>query len=254
MKTLILSMSPRRSFSASMYYSKLLKLGIKNHEVELLELKTPRQYSVVEKQLSEVDNIVFVTPVYVDTIPSTVLDKLVKIENYVQDKDIKLNIYALTNCGFYEGEQCDLAQKTFKIWSKRCGFEFKGGLGIGAGVMLAFIRTLIPIGIIITLFEFLFFAIYALITTGTITFNDVIHTPMTLIVQTALYFLWSTGLFINLFKMAKKIEKQSKMGIVYTTLWFCPRFLFVIIASIYWIIASIFWYRGNFLKLLKEPE
>ena len=254
MKTLILSMSPRKSFSASMYYSKVLKFFMNKGEVELLELKTQKQYLELESKLDTIDNLVFVTPVYVDTIPSTVLDKLVKLENYSKGKNLNLNIYTITNCGFYESSQCELAQKTFKIFCEKCGFNFKGGLALGAGVMLAFIRTLIPIGIVITLIETLFLAIFALINTGLVTYSDLLHFPSTLVVQTVLYILWSMGLFINSFRMAKNVNSSKDMDIIYTGLWFCPRFMFVIIASIYWIIASVFWYRGKFWRLLKEPK
>ena len=254
MKTLILTMSPRKSFSASMYYSKVLKFFMKKGEAEILELKTQKQYLDLERQLDSVDNLVFVTPVYVDTLPSTVLEKLVKIEDFAKDKNLKINVYAITNCGFYEGEQCELAQKTFETWCLKCGFNFYGGLGIGAGVMVAFIRTLIPIGIFITLLETLIFAVLAFVNTGIITVNDIIHFPSAFVVQMILYILWSMGLFVNSFKMAKNVAVSKEMGINYTGLWFCPRFLFVIIASTYWMIASVFWYRGEFWRILKEPK
>ena len=254
MKTLIITMSPRKSFSASMYYSKVLKTFMKKGTCEILELKTNKQYNEIIVKLSEVDNVVFVTPVYVDTIPSTVLEKLVKIENYVKENPIKLNVYTITNCGFYEGTQCKLANKTFKLWCKKCGFNYKGGMSIGAGVMVAFIRTLIPIGIGITLCEYLLFTIISIINNGVINIGEVIHFPVTLVVHIILYILWSMGLFINSFKMSKKVSKNKNMDNIYTGLWFCPRFMFVIIASIYWILASIFWYKGKFWNMLKEPK
>ena len=254
MKTLILSMSPRNSFSASMYFSKILKFFMESGEVEILQVKTNKQYLNLESKLDKVDNLVFVTPVYVDTIPSTVLDKLVKIENYSKDKNLNLNIYTLINCGFYESSHCELAQKTFKLFCDKCNFNFKGGLSIGSGVMVAFIRTLIPIGIFITIFETLLIGIFTFINTGSLTFNDLLHFPSSLVVQTILYILWSMGLFINSFKLSRQIDANKTSNVIYTGLWFCPRFLFVIIASIYWIIASIFWYKGKFWDLLKEPN
>ena len=254
MKTLILSMSPRKSFSASMYYSRMLKFFMRKGTVELQELKTQKQYLSVLDKLDEIDNLVLVSPVYVDTIPSTVLEKLVKLEEYTKDKKLNINLYTITNCGFYEPQQGELAQKTFENWSEKCNFNFKGGLSIGAGVMLAFIRTLIPIGIVLTLIETIIFGLIALFTNGTITINDLLHVSTTLLVHIVLYILWSIGLFIASFKMAKEVNKSKQMGIKYVTLWFCPRFMFVIIASIYWIIASIFWYKGKFWRILKEPN
>lgn len=255
MKTLILTLSPRKNFSASMYFSKVLKFFMGKSSVRILELKSEKQYIQVEKQLDKVDNIVFVTPVYVDTIPSTVLEKLQKMERYAKDKDIKLNVYAITNCGFYEGEQCELAQTTFKIWCEKCKFSWKGGLGIGAGVMVAFIRTLIPIGVALTLIEILIRVLICLFS-GAFTVQGVFQNffPYSLLIQTILYLLWSMGMFVNTYKMAKFVLKGRNMSIKYTTIWFCPRFLFVILASMYWVIASVVWYRGAFWRIHKEPR
>ncbi len=254
MKTLILSLSPRKSFSTSLYFSRILKFFMTKGEVSILELKTQKQYNELEKMLEHVDNLVFATPVYVDALPSTVLDRLVQIERYAQGKNLSVNVYALTNCGFYEGDQCQLALNTLAIWSKKCGFSYKGGLGIGAGVMVGFIRTLIPIGIVITLLEILIRAVICLVGgnfTATAIFNHFF--PYTLVIQTVLYLLWSTGLFVNIFRLANFVQSGTSMKVKFTSIWFCPRFLFVIIASLYWLLASMLWYRGAFWRLHKEP-
>lgn len=255
MKTVILSLSPRKSFSASMYYSKVIKFFMAKNDVTIMNLKTKKQYLEFEGQLDKIDNLVIVTPVYVDTIPSTVLEKLVQIEKFVSDKNISLNIYAMTNCGFYEGEQNELAQKTIEVWSEKCGFTYKGGLGIGAGVMIAFTRTLPPIGVAIELLIILVRILLAFIS-GEFTLEHIFYHyfPYTFVIQTSLYLLWNMGFFVNGFKLAKKIEKMNTAPLKYTTLWFCPRFLFVIIASLYWLIASVIWYRGTFWRLHKEPK
>lgn len=255
MKTVIISLSPRKSFSASMYYSKVIKLFMGKGEVSIINLKTKRQYSEFEKQLDSIDNLVIASPVYVDTIPSTVLEKLVKIENYVKDKNIKLNVYAVTNCGFYEGEQNRLAQKTIEVWSQKCGFAYKGGLGIGAGVMIAFTRMLPLMGIAIELLTIMV-RILLCAANGNLTGQAVFehYFPYSFLIQTLLYLLWNMGFFVNGFQLGKNIKKARVSPLKYTTLWFCPRFLFVIIASMYWFFASMIWYRGAFWRLTKEPK
>ena len=72
MRTVILSLSPRKSFSASMYYSKVVKLFMSQEDVQVLTIKTQKQYQELEQQLHTIDNLVIVSPVYVDTLPSTV--------------------------------------------------------------------------------------------------------------------------------------------------------------------------------------
>lgn len=255
MKTIILSLSPRVNFSASLYYSKMIKIFLNQDDVTVINLKTEIQYLDFEIQLENIDNLVLVTPVYVDTIPSSVLEKLVKIEKSVEDKQINLNIYAVTNCGFYEGEQNRLAQKTIEIWSRKCGFTYKGGLGIGAGVMIAFTRTLPFIGIVTELLIILIRMILCFINRDfTIQAIFYHYFPYSFVIQTSLYLMWNMGFFINGFKLARNIAKGADGFLKYTTVWFCPRFLFVIIASIYWFIASMFWYRGPFYRLHKEPS
>lgn len=254
MKTIILAMSPRKSFSASMYFSKLLKFFIGKSEVSILELKTQNQYIALEKQLDLIDNLVFATPVYVDSIPSTVLERLQQIEAYARDNSVSLNVYALANCGFYEGEQCELALETFRLWCKRCGFSFKGGLGIGSGVMVSFIRTLVPLGIAITLAEILIRGIISVFS-GSFDLIQTLHFfPYALTIMTGLYLLWSTSLFLSSRQMAARIRSSLDMETAYIHISFCPRFLFVVISSLYWVIASMIWYRGAFWRLHKEPK
>ncbi|MGL5123235.1 MAG: hypothetical protein ACRC6K_03615 [Fusobacteriaceae bacterium] len=255
MKTIIIILSPRKKFSASMYFSKILKFFLSKDEVFIFELKTKNQYFQLEKELKSANNLIFSTPVYVDTIPATALVYLEKIENYIMNKKISLKVYALVNCGFYEGEQCELALNTFKIWSNRCGFIFNGGLGIGSGVMLSFIRTLIPLGFITFLLE-IFTKIFFRFINDNFNEASVLDNffPYIFVIQIILFFLWNIGLFSNLFKMAKQVKDGLDMSIKYTTVSFCPRFLFVILASIYWILASFIWHKGAFWRLHKEPK
>ncbi|MEA4852765.1 MAG: hypothetical protein VB082_00640 [Christensenella sp.] len=255
MKTVIVSLSPRKSFSASLYYSKVIKFFVLKGDVSIINLKTQKQYLELEQKLNSIDNLVIVTPVYVDTIPSTALERLLQIENFVKGKNIRLNIYAVTNCGFYEGEQNRLAQKTIELWAQKCGFIYKGGLGIGAGVMIAFTRILPLIGLLIEAL-ILSFRMFLCLVDGSFTAAHIFYHyfPYTLVFQTGLYLLWNMGFFINGFKLAKKIEKSKDVPLRYITIWFCPRYLFVVMASIYWFFASMIWYRGKFWRLHKEPK
>ena len=42
-------------------------------------------------------------------------------------------VYAIVNCGFYEGEQAALALKILENWCAKAGFVWGGGLGMGGG-------------------------------------------------------------------------------------------------------------------------
>lgn len=56
-------------------------------------------------------------------------------------------------------------------------------------------------------------AFSALITSGTVTIYDLVHFPVTLVIQSALYLLWSMGLFISCFQMGKQIIKGKVHGL-----------------------------------------
>ena len=44
-----------------------------------------------------------------------------------------IRVYAISNCGFYEGEQNKTALKIIENWCHKCDLIFAQGLGIGAG-------------------------------------------------------------------------------------------------------------------------
>lgn len=57
--------------------------------------------------------------------------------NRLLENSEPLAVYAAVNCGFYEGKQAALALRIVESWCLRCGFEYKQGIGCGAGAMLA---------------------------------------------------------------------------------------------------------------------
>lgn len=73
-------------------------------------------------------------PLYVDGVPSHLIACMQQIE---QMKMINKTVYAVVNCGFYEGEQAVNALHIIENWTDRCEFTFGGGLGIGGGPALA---------------------------------------------------------------------------------------------------------------------
>ena len=81
-------------------------------------------------------------PLYVDGVPSHLLRCLLKLEesfNKIKEKDIK--VYALVNCGFYEGKQNKLAIEIIENWCEKCGLKWGQGLGIGAGPLLHSVKS-----------------------------------------------------------------------------------------------------------------
>lgn len=82
--------------------------------------------------LKDADTIILSFPLYVDA-PS---NKVIELFEYIDNKNISLkdkNIYAISNCGFWEAEQNDTAIEIIRNFSKQHNAKFMGSFKIGAG-------------------------------------------------------------------------------------------------------------------------
>lgn len=138
--------SPKMGESVSGYLIENLKGMIKgNHEITT--------YNVGRKSLKEEDYvritysqaIVFVFPLYIDSIPSHLLRFLREMETRLGKREKGIRVYCITINGFYEGNQDCNAIDNIKLWCKRCGLIFSEGIGHGAGEMLLFVKY-VPMG------------------------------------------------------------------------------------------------------------
>lgn len=240
MNVLILSTSPRKSCSTSLYFSNLLKFVLPRARCKIICLKTAHDCEAAIAALPETDTVVFASPVYVDTLPSTTLEHLKKLEAHLAKSDCHFDVYALLNCGFYEGHQCALALNTYALWCARAGVAWRGGIGVGSGVMLGFIRFLPLLGLAITVVPLLLHAA-VLAFSGGFSFSALFsgYFPITLFSQTLVWILFSMGAFLNIFRLGTAISARRQQPLRYTTAWFCPRFLFVFMASCYWILRAL---------------
>ena len=65
------------------------------------------------------DKIIFVSPLYADCFPSTMLEFMATFEDFIKDKNnIKIDMYCLVNCGFLEGTQNKIAINILKNYCK----------------------------------------------------------------------------------------------------------------------------------------
>ncbi|MEG2916647.1 MAG: hypothetical protein RR891_11020 [Clostridium sp.] len=98
------------------------------------------------KEISQCEAIVFAFPLYVDGIPSHLLRCLIQLEEFfsaIDKKDIR--VYALVNCGFYEGQQNILAINMIENWCEKSKLKWGQGIGIGGGGMLLSVKN-VPLG------------------------------------------------------------------------------------------------------------
>ncbi|MFX1281855.1 MAG: hypothetical protein ACFFA3_21070 [Promethearchaeota archaeon] len=140
-KALLLIGSPKgeNSTSASLgnyLILKLEELGNKNerlfvHRIVNREEKIQEMFQMIEN----VDLLILTFPLYVDSLPAPVIKvmELIK-EHYINLENKKSQTFiAIVNNGFPEASQNQIALKICEIFSKECGFQWKGGIAFGGG-------------------------------------------------------------------------------------------------------------------------
>ena len=93
-------------------------------------------------QLQSFDTIVLSFPLYFDALPSHLLSFLLQWEKERKRATVKVNLYVIVNCGFFEGKQNRYALQVVENWCTKSGMCFMGGIGIGAGPMLNEIQAM----------------------------------------------------------------------------------------------------------------
>jgi hypothetical protein len=78
-------------------------------------------------------------------IPAHLLHCLVQLEEACAEIEKETTVYAVVNCGFYEGHQNGLALAMMECWCSKAGLKWGQGIGIGAGGMIAGNQN-IPLG------------------------------------------------------------------------------------------------------------
>ncbi len=131
MKIALINASPKFKESASEVMLSILegRLSSKN-EVIKLNIRKPALENEAKEKIKECDTLVFSFPLYVDGVPGHLLYCLREIENMNLSNK---TVYAVMNCGFYEGKQNRFALDIIKNWCDKIGFSYNGGVGIGSG-------------------------------------------------------------------------------------------------------------------------
>lgn len=142
MKIALINGSPKFKNSASEIILDIVKENISSSEVSNFIFNKPFIDVNTLSSLAEHDIFVIAFPLYFDGVPGHLVNCLHQIEEYFIDKDKKITVYPISNCGFYEATQNHLALDIIKNWCAHCGFVYGQGLGVGAGAMLNFIRSI----------------------------------------------------------------------------------------------------------------
>ncbi|NLM44942.1 MAG: NAD(P)H-dependent oxidoreductase, partial [Clostridiales bacterium] len=139
MKIAFINGSPKTKDSASASLLQELKSLLEQDGITSSDYNFNKPMLSIEEmeQMKEHNILVFAFPLYVDGIPSHLLNCLTQLETFlasVKEKDIK--VYSMVNCGFYEGHQTKLAMEMMENWCSKAELKWGQGVGIGAGGML----------------------------------------------------------------------------------------------------------------------
>ncbi len=143
-KVLLLIGSPKgeNSTSASLgnyLISKLEEFGMKTekafiHRLVYREEKIQNLFRMIDNA----DLIILTFPLYVDSLPAPVIKamELIKEEKDKLKSQKSQNFIAICNSGFPEPSQSTVALQICRIFSKDCGFVWKGGVALGGGAAI----------------------------------------------------------------------------------------------------------------------
>ncbi len=137
--TVLINGSPKHSGSASGTLLDILK-GHMRAEPAMTDLHGPEPGTESLKTLAEGDVWIFAFPLYVDSVPSHLLACLTELEPLAREKQPK--VYAVVNCGFYEGRQNRPALEIIENFCARAGCRWCGGVGTGGGGALSTLAKL----------------------------------------------------------------------------------------------------------------
>ena len=230
MKTVFINGSPKKKFRASSYFLDVQKLFVKGEKVKE-NLRNQGDHDRILNTLKDADAVVFCLPLYVDCIPSHVLSFLKDMEQFCQEHQLKLSVYAIANNGFIEGIQSEALLQVFRNFCKRSGLIWGGGIGIGGGVMLNVMRIVFCVQIGVLLLN--------IILSGTQTGNWIpTDAWINFLTQALLIGVLNLGVFFYTFRMGIAIQKKDICGEHYTRI-LIPSFVFILFADIFFVIFSI---------------
>ena len=128
-KVMIINASPRAPKSNSKQYAQLFSQYC-HWDTEYFEVKKSNHLTLC-RMIGNYSDIVFVFPLYADSIPVTLLNFLKTLEENVPCE--KPTISVVINCGFIEPYQNDIAVKMLQLFAGKNGYPFGSVFKIGSG-------------------------------------------------------------------------------------------------------------------------
>lgn len=244
MKFLFLHASPKKKGGASRFFSGLFRLFLPGVRKKTVSLSSRQDFQQVWEQLPGVDGVCLFVPLYVDGLPSHVVEFLVQAEEYCKSHPCRFRLYAVSNNGFVEGKQNRPALRMLQGWCERAGIPWGGGIGIGGGVMLQVLGIVYPILIGVIALQMAL----SLFRTGTVPGE----LWRLLAVQIGTWLFLNSGVLLCMARLSSAVRRE-RVSIDQFTRVMIPSFLFVPVADLFMTVSSLF--QGRFpFALLKQDK
>lgn len=245
MNLLILHASPKKRGGASRFVSGLFRLFLPGASAKTAALRGRQDFERALVYMADADAVCLSFPLYVDGLPSHVVEFLTLAEEYCQTHSRRLRLYAIANNGFIEGRQNRTALQMLEAWCVRAGAVWGGGIGIGGGAMLRVLGIVYPILIALTLLQMA----ASLFTQGAMP-PDL---SCSLVFQAAGWLFFNAGVLFAMARLSRAVRKGRAMPDHYTRV-LIPAFLFIPIADLFMILSSLFHGRLLFTLLRRDGQ
>ena len=227
-KTVLINCSPKRKLSVSGFLMRCAGVLIRGKK-EYLHLRTPADHQPILQALKDAGKVVFVTPLYVDGVPSHMLPFMREMEDFCKGNGLRLKVYVIANNGFIEGKQNEPLMQVMENFCVRSGLEWCGGIGIGGGVMLNVERIMITV---------LFGLMLLNVLLNTVQGGNVLDPVCSFGKSLLGLVILACGIIAFGIRLAVHINKGTDAGKKYTRIML-PSFVFIVFADVFFIIVSV---------------
>ncbi|MBQ6961237.1 MAG: hypothetical protein IJP78_09705 [Clostridia bacterium] len=245
-KTVLINCSPKQKLSVSGFIMKCEGLMIRGRK-EYFQLRTPADRRPILNALKTAGKVIFVAPLYVDSVPSHMLPFMKEMEAFCKENGLRLKVYAIANNGFIEGKQNEPLMRVMENFCVRSGLEWCGGIGIGGGVMLNVERIMIAVMFGLMLLNMGLRAVQG---------ENVLEPVRSFAISLGEVLLLACGIIAYAVRLALHVNKGTNAGKWYTRIM-VPSFVFILFADIFFIIFSVFQggiFRGWFSRLQPDAK
>ena len=243
MNLLIIHASPKKKGGASRFFSRLFRLFLPGVRKEAAPLSCRQDFQQILELFPDMDAVCLFVPLYVDSLPSHVVEFLIQAEEYCKSHPCRFRLYAFSNNGFVEGKQNRPALHMLQAWCKRAGIIWGGGIGIGGGTMLQVLGIVYPILIGIILLQMAL----SLCSIGTISGE----LWRSFVIQMLTWLFLNSGMLWCMARLSSAIRRERVLPNQFTRVMI-PSWLFIPIADVFMILSSLF--QGRFLFALLQQD